>query len=216
MIPKLEPISKKAVIIADGDFPQHEIPLRYLRESEFIICCDGSARYLADAGMTPSVIVGDMDSLSEELKERFADRLYVDSEQESNDLTKSVRWCLNAGYDDLVILGATGKREDHSVGNISLLAEYIKIVNVKMVTDTGIFIPFVKSCTVDSAPGQQVSVFSIDPSTRITSYGLLYPLKSRNLNNWWEGTLNEATGDYFKLDFDGGIMIVFLAFKTDK
>jgi thiamine pyrophosphokinase len=216
LIPKLEPISKKAVIIADGDFPQHEIPLRYLRESEFIICCDGSARYLADAGMTPSVIVGDMDSLSEELKERFADRLYVDSEQESNDLTKSVRWCLNAGYDDLVILGATGKREDHSVGNISLLAEYIKIVNVKMVTDTGIFIPFVKSCTVDSAPGQQVSVFSIDPSTRITSYGLLYPLKSRNLNNWWEGTLNEATGDYFKLDFDGGIMIVFLAFKTDK
>lgn len=216
MIPKLEPISKKAVIIADGDFPQHEIPLRYLRESEFIICCDGSARYLADAGMTPSVIVGDMDSLSEELKERFADRLYVDSEQESNDLTKSVRWCLNAGYDDLVILGATGKREDHSVGNISLLAEYIKIVNVKMITDTGIFIPFVKSCTVDSAPGQQVSVFSIDPSTRITSYGLLYPLKNRNLNNWWEGTLNEATGDYFKLDFDGGIMIVFLAFKTDK
>jgi thiamine pyrophosphokinase len=216
LIPKLEPISKKAVIIADGDFPQHEIPLRYLRESEFIICCDGSARYLADAGMTPSVIVGDMDSLSEELKERFADRLYVDSEQESNDLTKSVRWCLNAGYDDLVILGATGKREDHSVGNISLLAEYIKIVNVKMVTDTGIFIPFVKSCTVDSAPGQQVSVFSIDPSTRITSYGLLYPLKNRNLNNWWEGTLNEATGDYFKLDFDGGIMIVFLAFKTDK
>ncbi len=51
------------VIVADGTFPQHEIPLGYLRNAKRIICCDGSARNLILAGMQPDAIVGDMDSL---------------------------------------------------------------------------------------------------------------------------------------------------------
>ena len=68
-----------------------------------------------------------MDSLSSDLALRFADRIYRDEDQETNDLTKAVKWCNERGYNDIVIIGATGKREDHTIGNISLLAEYAKI-----------------------------------------------------------------------------------------
>jgi len=202
----------EAVILADGAFPQHEIPLGYLRNAGSIICCDGSAENLLDAGMMPYAIVGDMDSLSAELRNRFADRIYIDDSQEINDLTKAVQWCHNYGYQDIIILGATGKREDHTIGNISLLAEYSEYVNVRMITDTGIFIPFRSNCKVDSYPGQQVSLFSIDPSTVITSSGLLYPLERKILKNWWMATLNEALSDHFELRFDGGPVIVYLKF----
>lgn len=201
------------VIIADGNFPVHEIPLGYLSKASVIVCCDGSAGNSVNAGFIPDAIVGDMDSLSTDLAKRFSDRIYADHNQETNDLTKAVLWCSQSGYSDIVIVGATGKREDHTVGNISLLAEYSRYVNVRMVTDTGIFFPFNKSCKIDTFPGQQVSVFSINPETEITSAGLRYPLIRKKLKNWWEATLNEATGNVVELEFEGGLVIVFLTHR---
>lgn len=201
------------VIVADGSFPEHEIPLGYLKNAGKIICCDGSAGNLVSAGYIPDAIVGDLDSLTENLAIRFADRIFLDESQATNDLTKAVQWCREMNYNEIVIIGATGKREDHTIGNISLLAEYAKTMNVKMVTDTGIFIPFLKSCTVQSFPGQQVSLFSIDPETKITSSGLKFPLNGIKISNWWVATLNEAPGDSFSLEFSNGKVIVYLKYK---
>ncbi len=200
------------VILADGSFPKHEIPLNILQNASQIICCDGAARSLIEFGLEPMAIVGDCDSLTPGILSKYSDRIFKDTEQETNDLTKAVRWCSERGYNNIVILGATGKREDHTLGNISLLAEYVQFINVKMITDTGIFYPVTKSAKFKSLPGQQVSVFSINPETEISSSGLLYPLKKRKLRNWWEATLNEATGDYFELEFEKGQVIVFIAF----
>jgi thiamine pyrophosphokinase len=157
--------------------------------------------------------VGDCDSLDSWIIDKYADKIFEDADQETNDLTKAVRWCYESGYKDIVILGATGKREDHTIGNISLLAEYARTIRIIMITNTGTFYPFLESCRVPSLPGQQVSVFSIDPETEITSSGLKYPLVKRKLRNWWEATLNEALGDQFELKFLGGSVIVFMEFK---
>ena len=201
--------SLRTVILADGTFPENEIPLRYLKKAARIICCDGSADHLISAGFKPDAIVGDLDSVSEEVAETYSDRLFPDKDQETNDLTKAVRWCVERKYNNIIILGATGKREDHTLGNISLLAEYAKEAEIMMVTDTGIFRPFLRSCSLSTLPGQQISVFSIDPKTEITSSGLKYPLKKKKLGNWWEATLNEATGKSVRLEFRGGAIIVF-------
>ncbi len=202
----------RTIILADGSYPEHEIPLEYLRSAERIICCDGSAEKLIDEGIIPEAIVGDIDTLPQRIVTRFPDRVIRIAEQETNDLTKAVTWCIKQGYADLVILGATGKREDHTIGNISLLAEYARNASVLMVTDTGILRPLPESSTVDSFPGQQVSVFSVDPATEITSEGLKYPLKNRRLESWWSGTLNEAIAERFTLSFNGGPLIVYLEF----
>jgi thiamine pyrophosphokinase len=200
------------VIVADGIFPQHEIPLGYLKNAKRIICCDGSAQNLILAGFQPDAIIGDMDSLNDNLANKFADRIVTDESQDTNDLTKSVSWCSEMGHKDIVIVGATGKREDHTIGNISLLAEYVKNVNVIMVTDTGILRPLLKSSEISSFPGQQISIFSIDPETEVTSHGLLYPLSRTKINNWWFATLNEALGDSFSLEFNPARVIVYLKF----
>jgi thiamine pyrophosphokinase len=203
----------KTVIVADGKFPQHEIPLGYIKNAERIICCDGSVENLVLAGFEPDAIVGDMDSLGEKMANMYADRIFVDENQDTNDLTKAVTWCTGIGYRDIVIVGATGKREDHTIGNISLLTDYIKDVKVIMVTDTGLFIPFLKSSEIKSFPGQQVSIFSISSETEVTSHGLRYPLNHTKIGNWWVATLNEAIGDNFTLEFNNGRVIVYLKFK---
>ena len=153
-----------------------------------------------------------MDSLDGELYSKYADRIHADDDQETNDLTKAVKWCLKMGFRDIAIVGATGKREDHTIGNISLLAEYSREAEVIMVTDSGIFKPYAQSSVIHSFPGQQVSIFSINPIAQITSEGLKYPLAGKRLENWWQGTLNESIGDSFKLHFEGGTLIIFLKF----
>jgi thiamine pyrophosphokinase len=206
----------KTVILANGQYPTHAVPVRYLEAAELIVCCDGAAEKLVSHGMEPGVITGDLDSVSPELKRKYKSILVRDADQETNDLTKAVKWCVSQGIKEVAILGATGIREDHTLGNISLLADYNRDIKAIMFTDTGSFRVFDRTVTIDSFPGQQVSLFSIDPDLAVTSSGLLYPLHDLKLASWWRGTLNEAINDCFTLVFEGGNLIVFMEYPEQK
>lgn len=202
-------LTKETIILADGQFPQHSIPLQMLRSGRSIVCCDGACMKLASTGIEPTAIVGDLDSLTEPFRSQFADRLFLLPDQESNDLTKAVIFAIKHGAKKINILGATGLREDHTLGNISLLADYALSVEVEMYTDSGFFSALSKSSRLQSKAGQQISIFSLTPNTPLSLVNLKYPLENKCLSAWWVGTLNEALGDWFELVFDNGIFIVF-------
>ena len=191
------------VILADGDYPTGRVAAALLRNARRVVCCDGAAaRFLAEGG-EPWAIAGDGDSLPAALAERYAPILRREAEQDTNDLSKAVRFSLNEGERRLVILGATGRREDHTLGNISLLADYMAAgAEVRMVTDYGVFDPIAGEAVFESRAGQQISIFTPDPATAISGEGLKYPLPP-HLKNWWCGTLNEATGAEFTLRIAG-------------
>lgn len=202
----------RAVIVANGDLPTHRVPVEVLQNAEYIVCTDGATNEFIASGGRPDAIVGDCDSISAENRAKFADIIHRVTEQEHNDLTKSVNFCFEQGIEDIVIVGGTGKREDHTLGNISLLAEYADFVSVVMITDRGIFTPIKEMHTFESFEGEQVSVFSIDRKA-ITTHNLEYPIDGRVLTNWWQGTLNCSLGDSFTIETNGGRVIVFQAFR---
>lgn len=197
---------KTIVILAAGDFPRSEKVLRLLDEADLIACCDSAALKLLDAGREPGLIVGDMDSLPQELRERFADRIRIRSGQDDNDLTKTFHEVLPLNPSVIHILGATGRREDHTLGNISLLAEYVREIEaaflaceIDMVSDLGVFRAATCSRTFQCIPGQEISIFAFDNSLRMTAEGLRYPLDAVIFDSLWKATLNVATGDSFAL-----------------
>lgn len=194
------------VIIANGQYPTHPTPLSYIERASFIVCCDGAANEFIEIGGIPNAIVGDCDSISEENSIRFADILYPNNDQETNDLTKSVHFCVEKGMRDIIIVGGTGKREDHTLGNISLLAEYVNIAKVVMVTNWGVFTPINSTTQFKSFNGEQVSIFSID-RVNITTQNLKYQLSNRILSNWWEGSLNESLEDSFTIQTNGRVIV---------
>lgn len=195
-----------AVIIANGRFPQHPIPLSIIEDAAYIVCTDGAANDFITGGGIPDAIVGDCDSLSQENRIRFAQILYPSDDQESNDLTKAVLFCVERGKKEIVIVGGTGKREDHTLGNISLLVEYMQRVKVVMVTNYGIFTPIERTTTFKSFKGQQVSLFSIDRK-EVSTQNLKYPLHNQLLSNWWQGTLNESLSDKFSVETSGRVIV---------
>ena len=194
-----------AVIVAGGEFPTAPQPLEILQSAPYVVCCDGAAdRYIA-TGRVPDAIVGDGDSISAENREKFAHLLHIISEQESNDQTKAVRYLLEHGMRRIAIVGATGRREDHTIGNISLLIEYARAgCQVRSFTDHGVFVPCNGTTTHKCHKGQQVSIFSIT-ARDLSAEGLLYPIY--DFNNWWQGTLNECTGDEFTIKANGEYLL---------
>ena len=158
-------LASSAIIVANGQFPTHPVPLSLLETGVPVVCCDGALRKLLKAKVMPTVVIGDCDSLSEQDRQQYASMICRIAEQESNDLTKAVRYCVEQGWKDLVILGATGGREDHTIANISLLADYLDITReVWMVSDYGVMNAISEEATFESFPGQQVSIFSIEPA----------------------------------------------------
>lgn len=197
----------QAIILANGDFPTHRIPLDAMRQAEFLCCCDGAALSALSHGITPNAIIGDGDSLPDTLKERYADIFYKVDEQEYNDLTKATRFCISRGYEDIVYLGATGKREDHTLGNISLLGFYLREFGIRplMLTDTGIFrAAAAGTTTFQSFPHQQVSIFNISCQS-IKSSKLRWDCYA--YRELWQGTLNEALDESFTLQTDGSYIV---------
>lgn len=188
------------VVVANGSFPQTAGPLELLKSAPAIIACDGAVQNLHERGLEPTAIVGDLDSIPQEMLRLYADRIHTVEDQEINDLTKAVRFAHAAGYRKLLILGATGLREDHTLGNISLLMDYAPLFEqVEMLSDYGHLIPVQQTITLPSTPGQQISIFSMYPCGEITTEGLRWPITRRRLTAWWQGSLNEALGNEFTL-----------------
>lgn len=186
-----------AVILANGDFPTHPLPFTLLKKARNVICCDGAANEYFNRGFTPRVIIGDGDSLTPENKALFANIIYYSSNSETNDLTKAIEYCISQRMRTIYIVGATGKREDHTIGNISLLLDYMDMLDeVLMITDYGVFNPIKIDSTFEAYVGQPVSVMSLKAQP-IRGRGLKYPLAT--FTSWWQGTLNEAYTNPFTL-----------------
>jgi thiamine pyrophosphokinase len=118
------------------------------------------------------------------------------------------------GYATVSILGATGLREDHTLGNISLLLEYHPKIDARIITDHGEFSVLKSGEQVRSFPGERISFFTVDNRVLVTSEGLKYPLDQLQLHNWWRASLNEATGESFTLHFDSPWPLILFRART--
>lgn len=191
-------ITCEAVILANGTFPTHAVPLKVLHQAKHVVCCDGAVVSFPKA----DVVIGDGDSIPP----IFQDRLVKIEEQSDNDLTKATRYCLKQGWRKIAYLGCTGKREDHTLGNISLLMRYFREWQVEgmMYTDDGFFIPARGNRAFESFARQQVSIFNFG-CTEMRSEGLRWSCSPTQ--EWWQGTLNEALHSSFTIHANGDYLV---------
>ena len=216
--PKITPETLfNAVVVANGVFPKHETLLRILHRTPHVIACDGAAETLLNAGFTVQqiTVIGDGDSLAPRLKRQL--HFISISEQDYNDLTKATRYVCTQYKQTrpqltanrrlrIAYLGATGKREDHTLGNIALMLHYYNHFNVQpfMLTDEGIFIAACGDCRFDVTPGQQISIFNFG-CQQLECQGLRWPIYP--FETLWKGTLNEAVHSVVQIKADNSYLI---------
>ncbi|MBO5331285.1 MAG: thiamine diphosphokinase [Alistipes sp.] len=194
-----------AVILANGEYPSATTPLHILHSAPYVVCCDGGADRYIELGYTPDAIIGDGDSLSDQNRIRFADIIHYNPDQDTNDQTKAVEFLQEKGVKNIAIVGATGKCEDHTIGNIALLVEYMRMgIVVCSFTDYGVFVPCRNDSSFECQAGQKVSIFNIS-AKNLSCEGLEYPIY--DFTAWWQGTLNRCTGSEFSIHAEGEYIV---------
>lgn len=184
-------MENRTVILANGEFPRRGgAAWKLLAAATRVVCCDGAAdAYRRRFGKWPAAVVGDFDSAVGIRPCRGVEVVHF-TDQDTNDLEKAIVFCAMRGWKNPTIVGATGKREDHALGNVFRALDY----SCEIVTDTGRFVPVCGTVTFKVAKSTAVSIFAPDPRTRMTSKGLEWPLDGVKFKNLYCATLNRATG----------------------
>ncbi len=202
-------------VVANGEVPASELSVRLLRKMKRVVCCDGALQKLLSVNIIPDVVVGDGDSMDREELSRYGIPYHADKSEEYNDLQKALKYCMANGYDNVLLMGCGGLREDHFIANLSIMSMYSEKMRLPMLTEHGVFNVLRGRAQYHAIPGMQVSVFPSNPQTKLSFNGLKYPVNNRSFNWLWEGSLNEALGDEFIVEAsDDKPVVVYRALNS--
>ena len=193
------------VILANGAFPTHLMPLEILEDAGTVICTDGSANALAKLDLSPHVIIGDLDSIDPDYE--FHGLEIHDPNQENTDLEKALDWAVMNGIESVILLGATGIREDMTVANNYILFNYNEKLNIKMITDHATITCHRGQRSFDSFPGEVVSLFPQRFGTVVSTTALKYPLNEMGLDPSARAISNQSLGATFSVDASEPILV---------
>lgn len=114
-------MKKKCVLICaspetDSHFIKQTIPA-----NAFVVCIDGGYAFALNEDIKPDLIVGDFDSLSSIFQLPSCEIVSLPTHKDDTDTMYAVKICLQRGYNEFYIYGATGSREDHTFANLCVL-----------------------------------------------------------------------------------------------
>jgi thiamine pyrophosphokinase len=177
----------RAIVIANGHIGNLEISRVQTWLYDLVICADGGAQHALALGLAPDVVVGDLDSLDGDLRARLEDEgcqvLVHPPRKDETDLELALRYAIDHGVDEILILGALGGRIDQALANILLLAlpELEGIKTHIVAGDQEMFL-IRGQAFIEGQVGDTVSLLPIAGDvTGITAEGLEYPLQHGTL-----------------------------------
>ena len=119
-------------------------------------------------------------------------------------------WIKDNNGDNINILGATGKREDHTISNFAIMADYVDKLNLLSVTDYHEIQAISKYLEFNCLPKSTVSIITISGKPIVSTEGLYYPLKNEPFQNSGKGISNISKEEKFNLKVYGGVVLVFI------
>lgn len=200
-----------AVIVSNGFPPTKELLESEIEKADLLIGADGGGNTILTHGITPDVVIGDLDSFKKPENTDFD--IIHDKGQETNDLEKALALVLEKKAKTCTVLGAFGKRMDHALKNLSVLKKFDSRFRSLIYKDE-LFEAFLltDSLTMNIGVGRMVSLFPLSGEVRgVTTKGLKYPLKDERLKNGErDGTSNETVQEEFSITISEGDLIVFV------
>ena len=203
-------MSGRCVIISGGEYSPFPPP----EAGEFVIACDRGYTYALREGRRPDLVVGDFDSCRETVAEGIP-VLRFKKEKDDTDTMLAVRWALERGFGELLLLCALGGRLDHCLANLQCAAFAAERgARVSLLSDdTRIYLLHSGSMELERAEGFSLSVLThSERCVGVTLRGVKYPLEGATLTSAFPlGVSNAWSGDRATVSVDSGTLMVVLS-----
>jgi thiamine pyrophosphokinase len=175
---------QKALIILNGNQPPLELVQQFWNQVDCRVCADGAANYLKEYDLAPDIIIGDFDSISPDFSSTFPDaQIIKDPDQNSTDAEKALNFCVQEGFLDIAILGALGRRLDHTLYNVSLLKTFKnKTESIIIYSQEDKIVLIDSEHVFNETTGTRISLLPVyGDATNVVTRGLKYPLAGETL-----------------------------------
>ena len=211
---------KKCIILANG-FPPRKNTVKYLQDKGYktLLCADGGANSAKTLDLIPEYIIGDLDSIRPDVYKFYSDKsdIIKINRQNDTDVEKCLKFVIKKKYDEVVLLGATGDRLDHSFCNLGIVLKYFSKIKMMIIHQRSLLTAYTGNIILSTIPNEIISLYGIDSRTRVKSSGLKYPLKNITLPfGQKESTSNIAVNNKVQLQIKGGIIFVIRYFDLLK
>ena len=203
------------ILFANGLLPEIPAARRLIHPGDTIIAVDGGTQHALALGLMPSVIIGDLDSLTpadRQLVQRSDARLMeYPHDKNETDLELALHYAIGQGFSEIVIVGALGGRLDQTLANLSLLADP-RLAALDVHLDDGVEAAFFtrRACRLHGSVGDIVSLIPWGgPVTGLVTVGLHWPLQAETLASYQtRGISNEMLAESADITIQSGILLV--------
>lgn len=203
---------KKCIILANGQPPRKSL-FNYLKKVGYstLLCADGGANTAFKYKLIPQVIIGDLDSISKAALDYYKDKCEIIkiNRQNDTDVEKCLKYVIKKKYNEVVLVGATGDRLDHSFCNLGIVLKFSDKIKINVIHQKSFLQTYSGIITLKTIPGEVISLYGISKRTKILSAGLKYPLNNISLPfGERESTSNIALTDKVDLKITNGKIFV--------
>ncbi len=208
----------KILIIGGGELPSQELLTKEYSQSDYVICADKGGEYLLNHNLMPHLLIGDFDSISAESLNRFIEEKVIVErypvEKDFTDTELCVMKALEYNPKEIVMLGCTGSRVDHVIGNIGLLNLCLQKGIKAYIKDkhNEIFL-LDKPYNFKREIGDIISLQAFTEEVQgLSISGVKYPLKGYNLKSWSPYTVsNVILNEEVSITLEKGILMVIFS-----
>ncbi len=171
----------RAVIIGNGHMEDYSYIGGKIRKNDYIICADGGYKHAKAMNITPAVVIGDMDSIG--ANDYDGEVINLPIRKDFTDSEVCVKYILLKDFDEILMLGFTGTRIDHSLTNLLLLKQISENgKKAKIIDEHNEIIYAEKDNIIYGEKGDLISIIPIGQDLcGVTTNGLDYPLDNENL-----------------------------------
>ncbi len=211
------------LIFANGEMKIGEWIRPYLQKATAVIAADGGTKHLHKLGRLPDLVIGDLDSLNDDLRQwvgagQVPIRQHPPAKDET-DLELALIHAANEYPDDIYLFGVLGGRLDQTLANILLLTHPVLTGReVKLVTANETAWLITRSTEILGQPGDTVSLIPLGGNVHMQrTTGLAWPLENETLTfGLARGISNVMTQSTASVSIESGTLLCIHAPKPAK